>query len=75
MDFITRLPPSKKGPEVFDTILIVVDRYIKIARYIPTVITLNASRLLDILTDEIFIKYGFSNRIVSDRGSLFTSNF
>ncbi len=75
MDFITALPPSKKGGEVFDCILVVVDRYTKVARYLPTVSTLDASRLLDLLQEHIFLRYGFPEGIVSDRGSLFTSAF
>ena len=35
IDFITRLPLSKFHNKVYNIILIVVDRYIKIARYIP----------------------------------------
>jgi hypothetical protein len=75
MDFITGLPPSKKGSKVSDAILVVVDRYSKMARYIPTVVTLDASELLDILTEEVFLRYGFPSGIVTDRGSLFTSSF
>ena len=35
MDFIIGLPLSKFYNKVYNTILIVIDRYIKIARYIP----------------------------------------
>jgi hypothetical protein len=37
MDFITGLPPSKNpnGGKDYDLILVVVDRFLKITRYIP----------------------------------------
>jgi hypothetical protein len=43
MDFITGLPPSRRGEGVFDAIWVVVDRYTKMARYVPTQKTLTAS--------------------------------
>jgi hypothetical protein len=36
MDFITGLLLSRRGDSVFDAILVIVDRYTKMARYIPT---------------------------------------
>jgi hypothetical protein len=36
MDFITDLPPSKRGAGVYDAILVIVDRYLKINVYVPT---------------------------------------
>ena len=35
MDFIIGLPLSKFHNKIYNTILIVINRYIKIARYIP----------------------------------------
>ena len=34
MDFITRLPPIKEGESVFNAILVIVDRYSKMVRYL-----------------------------------------
>ncbi|KEQ78298.1 hypothetical protein M438DRAFT_286101, partial [Aureobasidium pullulans EXF-150] len=36
IDFITDLPLSKYYNEVFNLILVIVDRYTKITKYIPT---------------------------------------
>jgi hypothetical protein len=36
MDFITGLPLSWRNGVVYDAILVIVDRYTKMARYIPT---------------------------------------
>ena len=45
MDFITRLPPSKRAGIVYDSILVVVDRFTKMARYLATKKTITAEEL------------------------------
>ena len=75
MDFITGLPPSKRGSNVFDSILVVVDRYTKMARYLPTNKTIDASQLAELFWTEIVCKFGTPSGIVTDRGSVFTSSF
>ena len=34
MDFIIDLPPSKLGEKVYDAVLVVVDRYTKVSKYL-----------------------------------------
>ena len=75
MDFITDLPPSKRNACVYDAILVIVDRYSKMNRYIPTTKTCTAADLAVILRDEVVSRFGLPKGIVSDRGSLFTSEF
>ena len=75
MDFITDLPPSKRKGYVYDAILVVVDRYTKMACYIPTTKKINAVELEELLMREIFLKFGAPEGIVTDRGSVFTSAF
>ena len=45
MDFITDLPPSKRYSQVYDCILVVIDRLTKMARYIPVTKKLDAAGL------------------------------
>jgi hypothetical protein len=47
MDFVTSLPPSKNpnASEDYDLILVIVDRFSKIARYISYHKTINALEL------------------------------
>lgn len=77
MDFITGLPPSShhSGTTAYDSILVIVDRYTKMAKYIPTKTTLTAAELATIFAERIAWEYGFPASIVTDRGSLFTSEF
>lgn len=53
MDFIIDLPPSKRGESVYDVILVVIDRYTKMAKYIPTNKTCIASDVLDLVTNHV----------------------
>jgi hypothetical protein len=73
MDFITGLPPVRRNGVVYDAIVVVVDRFTKMARYIPTTTTLKAAELADIFVNEIVRFFRFPQGIVLDRGSLFTS--
>ena len=75
MDFITDLPPSKYRNCVYDAILVVVDRYTKMLRYIPTTKKINAVELTELFFTEIALKFGTPDGIVTDRGSVFTSAF
>jgi hypothetical protein len=77
MDFITGLPPYKNpagGPD-FDAILIVVNRYSKMAKYIVCHKTVDSPELAKIIWEYVFSIFGSPNRIVSDRGMVFTSQF
>ncbi|CAA9373459.1 hypothetical protein AVDCRST_MAG94-4350 [uncultured Leptolyngbya sp.] len=75
MDFVTGLPPSKRRREAFDAILVVVDRYTKMAHYIPTRKTIDAPELADVFLEEILRLHGVPQSIVSDRGTVFTAQF
>lgn len=75
MDFITDLPPSSGEGTAFDSILVVVDRYTKYARYIPVKKTITAEELAVVFEKHILTTFGAPDGIVSDRGSVFTSHF
>jgi hypothetical protein len=75
MDFIIGLPPSRRVDSVYDSVLVVVDRFTKMAKYIPCRKTIDAEQLAELLIGTIFKDFGLPKGIVSDRGSVFTSNF
>ena len=75
MDFITGLPPSKSCGQVYDAILVIVDRFTKIARYVPVRKTIDAPELADTLIKAWVKDFGLPDSIVSDRGSVFTAKF
>lgn len=75
MDFITDLPPSICRGHVADSVLVIVDRYTKITRYLACNKTCTAEDLATLFFENIICKYGVPDGIVSDRGSVFTSAF
>ena len=72
MDFITRFPRSQKG---HDAIFVVIDRFSKVAHFLPVKETITASQLADLYVSRIVSLHGVPLEINSDHGSLFTSRF
>ncbi|MBW0584067.1 hypothetical protein O181_123782, partial [Austropuccinia psidii MF-1] len=71
MDFITQLPLSSS----FDSILVILDRFSKMAVFIPTISSITSLYLAHLFIKNIFSKHGLPSSIVSDRGPLFVSSF
>ena len=71
MDFIVELPPS----EGYDTIYVCVDRFTKMAHFIPMNTTITAEGTADLYLRHIFKHHGLPGNIVSDRGQQFVSKF
>ena len=71
LDFITDLPSSKG----FDAILTVVDRYTKMAHFLPCTKTISSQETANLILREIFRLHGLPDDIVSDRGPQFISMF
>jgi hypothetical protein len=69
------LPLSKVGDKVFDSILMIVDRYIKMNIYISINKTYNSVELTSLLMDVVVYRYRVLKGIISDRGSVFTSQY
>jgi hypothetical protein len=66
MDFVTDLPPSRLQKEVYDLILVVVDRFTKLGTYIPCKKSINAEELADIVTERVFNIYSYPDSIITD---------
>jgi hypothetical protein len=71
MNFIDQLPNSGG----FDSILVVVDRFSKMAHFIPTSTTSTTLDLAKAFISNVWSKHGLPDDIVSDRGSRFVSKF
>ena len=71
MDFITDLPKSRDKT----VIMVIVDRFTKMAHFIPLRMLPTAQITADIFFREIFRLHGLPEEIISDRGTQFASEF
>jgi hypothetical protein len=75
MNFIIDLSLSKHKKIVYNSMLMMIDRYIKFDLYISSKKTWNAENLTNALIDEIFIKFEQFVFIVTDRDFFFIFKF
>jgi hypothetical protein len=72
MDFIVGLPRTRDG---YDSIWVIVDRLTKVAHFIPVRTTYTGIKLAELYMTRIVCLHGVPKKIVSDRGTQFTSRF
>jgi hypothetical protein len=72
MDFIVGLPRTQSG---YDSIWVIVDRLTKVAHFIPIKTTYSGLQLAELYMSRIVCLHGVPKKIVSDRGTQFTSKF
>ncbi|WVZ49882.1 hypothetical protein U9M48_001205 [Paspalum notatum var. saurae] len=72
MDFVTGLPITPRGN---DAIWVIVDRVTKITHFLPVRTSYNGAKLAKLYIENVVKLHGVPRRIVSDRGTQFTSRF
>jgi IS30 family transposase len=72
MDFIVGLPRTCDG---YDSIWVIVDRLTKVAHFILVKTTYSGAKLAELYISKIVCMHGIPNKIVSGRGTQFTSQF
>ena len=76
IDFVTRLPISTNWKSnSYDFILVIVDRLTKMMHYELAKITINTSRLAEVIIDVVVQYHGLLDSIISDRKAILTSKF
>jgi transposase InsO family protein len=72
MDFMIGLPRTQKWN---DSIWVIIDRLTKVAHFVPVKTTFGGATLARLYLKEIVRLHGIPRKIVSDRGTQFTSKF
>jgi hypothetical protein len=73
MDFVTGLPPG--GFYSYNSVLVVVERFFKRARFIPNHKDDTAMEVAILFWNRIMAEVGITKIIISDRDPKFTSEF
>jgi hypothetical protein len=72
MDFIVGLPRTQRG---YDSIWVIMDRLTKFAHFLPVNTTYKGARLVELYMERIVSLHVVLKKIMSDRGTHFTSQF
>lgn len=77
MDFIVKLPPATAtaGDREYDSIWVIADRFSRAVHFVPCSESMNADELAHLFIIHIVRLHGLPDSIVTDRGSLFTSEY
>ncbi len=75
LDFITQLPSSYIGTREYNAILVIVDRYTKIVKFIPTTTNISAPEFAALFHKNVELKFGSPRGIISDCDTRITSKF
>ena len=71
MDFMTDLPPCQN----YDSIMVVVDRFTKMAHYVPCTKDVTSEQVASLFIDWVYRHHGLPEHMISDRGAQFKSEF
>jgi transposase InsO family protein len=72
MDFIVGLPRTQRG---YNLIWVIVDCLTKVAHFLPVKTTYTSAKLAELYMERIVSLHVVPKKIVSDRGTQFTSHY
>jgi hypothetical protein len=72
MDFIVGLPTTQSG---YDSIWVIIDRFSKVAHFIPVKTTYKGAKLVELYIVRIMCLHRVPKKIISYGGTQFTSRF
>ena len=75
MNFVMNLLLNKLKDVIYNVILIIMNRFIKMIKYLFMKITINIVTLTKMFYNKIIYRYNILNDIVNDRNFIFINNF
>ena len=75
MNFITNLSANKRRDNVYDAILMMIDRFIKMSKYISMIKIIDVAKLTNVFFEKIMLRYDMSNDIMNNKNNVFTNVF
>ena len=75
MNFIIDLSSSKRDKVVYNLVFMIVDKYIKLIKYLSVNIKIDISKLTNVFFEKIVLHFDILADIVNDKDSLFINAF
>ncbi len=75
MNFVTSLLLNKRREVVYNLIFVIINRCIKMIKYILIITRINVAELTKVFFKEIILRFNMLTDIISNRDSVFTSAF
>jgi hypothetical protein len=75
MNFITNFLLNKRSNNVYDFVLVIINRYIKMTFYIFVTKKITIVELAEIIFDHVMFKYDVSKNVFSNREFVFTNAY
>ena len=75
MNFIIDLFLSKRDKVVYNLILVIIDKYKKMIKYLLISIKIDVLKLTNVFFEKIILHFNMSINILNDRNSLFINAF
>ncbi len=75
MNFITNFSLNKRSNDVYDFVLVIINRYIKMTFYIFVTKKITIVELTKIIFDHVMFKYDVSKNVVSNKEFVFMSAY
>ena len=75
MNFVTNLSSNKRRDIIYDFIFVMMNRYIKMTKYLSIIVKIDVVELTKFFFENIVARFDMFNEIVSNRKSIFTNVF
>ena len=75
MNFVINLSSSKRDKIIYDSIFVIVDKCIKMIKYLLIIIKIDVAKLTNVFFKKIVLHFDISTDIVNDKNFLFINVF